>query len=127
MLNLQNSSYRVNVIPIKNPAGLYIGMNMVCFFFFFHLFLLEANYFTILQWVLPYIDMNQPWIYMCSPSQSPLPPPSPPDPSGSFQCTSLEHLSHASNMVVLKFIWKGKGTRIANKVGGFTLCNLVLL
>ena len=57
MLNLPNSSYRFNVIPIKNPAGLYIGINMV----------------------------------------------------------------------VLKFIWKGKGTRIANKVGGFTLCNLVLL
>ena len=42
---------------------------------------LEANYFTILQWVLSCIDMNQPWIYMYSPSQSPLPPPSPPDPS----------------------------------------------
>ena len=27
--------------------------------------------------------MNQPWIYMCSPSRSPLPPPSPPDPSRS--------------------------------------------
>ena len=26
---------------------------------------------------LPYIDMNQLWIYMCSLSQSPLPPPSP--------------------------------------------------
>ena len=33
--------------------------------------------------------MNQPWIYMCSPSQSPLPPPSPTHPSGSYQCTSL--------------------------------------
>ena len=32
------------------------------------------------------------------PSQSPLPPPSPPDPSGSSQCTSPEHLSHASNL-----------------------------
>ena len=42
--------------------------------------------------------MNQPWIYMCSPSQSPLPPPSPSDPSGSSQCTSPEHLSHASNL-----------------------------
>ena len=29
--------------------------------------------------------MNQPWIHMCSPSRSPLPPPSPPDPSGSSQ------------------------------------------
>ena len=41
--------------------------------------------------------MNQPWIYMCSPSWSPLPPPSPSHPSGSSQCTSPEHLSHASN------------------------------
>ena len=44
-----------------------------------------------------FIDMNQPWIYMCSPFQSPLPPPSPSHPSGSSQCTSPEHLSHASN------------------------------
>ena len=28
--------------------------------------------------------MNQPWIYMCSPSRSPLPPLSPSHPSGSF-------------------------------------------
>ena len=27
------------------------------------LFKLEANYFTILWWVLPYIDMSQPWVY----------------------------------------------------------------
>ena len=31
--------------------------------------------------------MNQPWNYMYSPSRSPLPPPSPPDSSGSSQCT----------------------------------------
>ena len=42
--------------------------------------------------------MNQPWIYMCSPSRSPLPPPSPSHPTGSSQCTSPEHLSHASNL-----------------------------
>ena len=42
--------------------------------------------------------MNQPWIYMCSPARSPLPPPSPSHPSGSSQCTSPEHLSHASNL-----------------------------
>ena len=42
--------------------------------------------------------MNQPWIYMCSPSGSPLPPPSASHPSGSSQCTSPEHLSHASNV-----------------------------
>ena len=52
---------------------------------------MESNYFTILQWFLPYIDMNQPWVYMCSPSWTPLPPPSPSHPSGSSQCTSPEH------------------------------------
>ena len=41
--------------------------------------------------VLPYIDMNPPWVYMCSPFWTPLPPPSPSYPSESSQCTSPEH------------------------------------
>ena len=63
------------------------------FFFFFDNFFfpLEANYFTILWWFLPHIDMNQPWMYMCSPPWPPLPPPSPSHPSGSSQGTSPEH------------------------------------
>ena len=36
--------------------------------------------------VLPYIDLNPPWVYMCSPSWTALPPPSP------SQCTSPEHI-----------------------------------
>src|SRR5574337_213068 len=36
--------------------------------------------------------MNPPHIYMCSPSWSLLPPPSPYHPSGSSQCTSPKHL-----------------------------------
>ena len=59
---------------------------------------MEANYFAILYWfcntvlVLQYINMNLPWVYMCSPSWTPLPPPSPSHPSGSSsQCTSPEH------------------------------------
>ena len=32
-------------------------------FFSIYFYWLEANYFTILYWFLPYIDMNQPWIY----------------------------------------------------------------
>ena len=40
---------------------------------------------------LPYIDMNQPLVYMCSPSWTPLPAPSQSNPSGSPQCTSPEH------------------------------------
>ena len=38
--------------------------------------------------VLPYINMNPPRVYTCSPSWTPLPPPSPYHPSGSSQCTS---------------------------------------
>ena len=38
--------------------------------------------------VLPYINMHPPRVYMCSPSWTPLPPPSPYHPSGSSQCTS---------------------------------------
>ena len=45
----------------------------------------------MLQWVLPYIDMNQPWVYIFSPSRTPLPPPSPSHSSGSSQLTSPEH------------------------------------
>ena len=69
-------------------------------FFSIYFYQLEANYFTILWWFLPYIGLNQPWIYIYSPSWSPLPPPSPPDPSGSSQCTSPEQLSHASNLTI---------------------------
>ena len=41
--------------------------------------------------VLPYINMNPPWVYTCSPSCTHLPLPSPYHPSGSSQCTSPEH------------------------------------
>ena len=40
---------------------------------------------------LPYIKMNPPQVYMCSPSWTLLPPPSPYHPSGSSQCTSPKH------------------------------------
>ena len=41
--------------------------------------------------VLPYINMNPPRVYTCSPSWTPLPPPSPYHPSESYQCTSPKH------------------------------------
>jgi len=41
--------------------------------------------------VLPYINMNPPRVYTCSPSWTPLPPPSLYHPSGSSQCTSPKH------------------------------------
>ena len=33
--------------------------------------------------------MNQPWVYICPPSQTSLPPPSPSHPSGLSQCTGF--------------------------------------
>ena len=53
------------------------------FFFFFKL--------DIIVLVLPNIKMNPPQVYMCSPSWTLLPPPSPFHPSGSSQCTSPKH------------------------------------
>ena len=52
-----------------------------------YVFILLYN--TVL--VLPYIDLNPPWVYMYSPSWTPLPPLSPSHPSGSSQCTSPKH------------------------------------
>ena len=50
---------------------------------------MEANYNIVL--VLPYINMNLPWVYTCFPTWNPLPPSSPYHPSGSSQCTSPKH------------------------------------
>ena len=65
--------------------------NLKSFYFLkksqFYLFILL--YSIVL--VLPYINLNPPWVYMCSPSWTPLLPPSPFYPSGSSQCTSPEH------------------------------------
>ena len=57
-----------------------------------NLFILIRSYllYTIVL-VLPYINMNPPQIYTCSPSWTPLPPPSLYHPSGSSQCTSPMH------------------------------------
>ena len=62
-------------------------LGQVFFFLQFYLFILLYN----IVLVLPYIDMNLLWMYMCSPSWTPLPPPSPSHPSGSSQCTSPKH------------------------------------
>ena len=50
------------------------------FFQLINLFWLEHNYFTILWWLLPHINMNQPQVYMCPPILNP-PPTSFPTPS----------------------------------------------
>ena len=57
------------------------------FFNFYFYFILLCN--TVL--VLPYIDMNPPWVYMSSQSWTHLPPPTPYHLSGSSLCTSPKH------------------------------------
>ena len=59
---------------------------------------METNYFTILSWFLPYIDMNQPRVYMCSSSwtSSHLPPH--PIPQGRPSAPAPSALSHASDL-----------------------------
>ena len=62
-------------ITLPNVGGpQLISRSLIFFFKFFFFFFnwLEANYFTTFPWVLSYIDMNQPWSYMYSPSRSPL-------------------------------------------------------
>ena len=62
------------------------GIPFSLFFKFYFIFQL---YNIVL--VLPYIEMNPPQVYMCSPSWTLLPPASPYHPSGSSQCTSPKH------------------------------------
>src|SRR5574338_32784 len=63
---------------------------LFCVFFpFFKFYFIFKLYIIVL--VLPNIKMNPPQVYMCSPSRTLLPPPSPYHPSGSSQCTSPKH------------------------------------
>ena len=56
--------------------------------------------------LLPYIHMNLPQVYMCSPSYTHLPPPSPCHPSGSSQCTSPKHpVSCIEAGLAIRFIY----------------------
>ena len=64
------------------------------FFFAFYFFILIFNFIFKLYnivLVLPNIEMNPPQVYLCSPSWTLLPLPSPYPPSGSSQRTSPKH------------------------------------
>ena len=62
-----------------------------CFIYFFRiLFYFIFKLYNIVL-VLPYIEMNPPQAYMCSPSWTLLQPPSSYHPSGSSRCTSPKH------------------------------------
>ena len=63
----------------------FLNVELLFFNFNFYFILL---YNTVL--VLPYLDMNPPQVYMCSPSGTPLPPHTPTHPSGLSQFTGFE-------------------------------------
>ena len=75
-------------------AALALSLQSYSFFlilhsFFFKFYFIFKLYIIVL--VLPNIKMNPPQVYMCSPSWTLHPPPSPYHPSGSSQCTSPKH------------------------------------
>ena len=82
------------------------GVMLFAFFLSVHviyLFFLLLLYNIVL--ILPYINMNLPWVYMCSQSWTPLLPPSPYHLSGSSQCTSPKHpVSCIEPRVVIHFL-----------------------
>ena len=49
--------------------------------------------------------MNPPQVYMCSPSRTLLPPPSPYHPSGPSQCTSPKHPASCITQYFVFFNW----------------------
>ena len=71
----------------------FLLLTKVSSLFYFPFFLNFILFFKlyIIVLVLPNIKMNPPRVYMCSPSWTLLPPPSPHHPSGSSQCTSPKH------------------------------------
>ena len=73
---------------IYDTIGTLYGITSTLFFFLFF----------YLWWILSYIEMKQPCVYLYSPFQSPLRHPSPPVPSRFSQCIMSERLSHASNL-----------------------------
>ena len=98
----------VNVWQNKYSVVLVFGIqqsdSVTLFFFFFNFyFYFILLYNTVL--VLPYIDMNLPWVYMSSQSWNPLPLPTPYHLSGSSLCTSPKHpVSYIEHRLAIHFL-----------------------
>ena len=86
----------------RMPFHLFV-YSSISFFLFYFIFKL---YKIVL--VLPNIKMNPPQVYICSPSWTLLPPPSPYHPSGSSQCTSPKQ--------PVSFIEPGLATRFIHDI-----------
>ena len=96
-----------------------VDSSSCCFFVLFFFFLL---YNIVL--VLPYINMHPPWMYTCSPSWTPLPPPSPYHPSSSSQYTSPKLLVSCIEPGLLCLLRKNTYPLIHNFISSsiFLLC-----
>ena len=100
-------SFSFSISPSNEYLGLisfkidWFDLPVVFFFNFYFYFILLYN--TVL--VLPYIDMNQPRVYMSSQSWTSLLPPTPYYLSGSSQCTSPKHpVSCIKYRLVIRFL-----------------------
>ena len=93
---------------------------LVFFFFLIFYFFICGGFCHTLKW-------NSHGVYMCSPSRSPLPPPSPPAPSRFSQCTRSEHLSHASNLGwwLKEKYWGEDLSESSRQEGGFCVLHWV--
>ena len=83
--------------------------NVSAFYYYYYYFNFIFKLYIIVL-VLQNIKMNPPQVYMCSPSWTLLPPPSPYHPSGSSQCTSPKHphwtkLKKISRLVASDSVW----------------------
>ena len=82
-------------------AQIYASFFWAVFFNFYFYFILLYN--TVL--VLPYIDMNLPWVYMSSQSWIPLPHSTPYHLSGPSPCTSPKHpVSCIEHRLAIRFL-----------------------
>ena len=78
-------------------------LNLDYYFFLTFYFYFILLYNTVL--VLPYIDINPPWVYMSSQSWTPLPLPTPYHLSGSSPCTSPKHpVSFIKHRLAIRFL-----------------------
>ena len=94
--SIMSKEFTVSVLFLRKD---FLFLFLKNFYFYFILL-----YTTVL--VLPYIDMNPPWLYMRSQTWTPPPrPPSPHHPSGSFPCTSPKHaVSCIGHRLVIWFL-----------------------
>ena len=86
LLKLDNLAFQKYIVHFT-PLFCY---SFILFYFIFFKFKFIFKLYIIVL-VLPNIKMNLPQVYMCSPSWTLLPPPSPYHSSGLSQCTSPKH------------------------------------